>query len=107
MRFEMFPSESVSGATVYKTQSAELAEGGIATTIDLQTVQPLAYRERQASLKADALYDQLGSAIQGAKKRGPLDDPSAQDALGLPERRQKRHGRTLQRAGQDRIQAQR
>ena len=103
----MFPSESVSGATVYKTQSAELVEGGIATTIDLQTVQPLAYRERQASLKADALYDQLGSAIQGAKKRGPLDDPSGQDALGLPERRQKRHGRTFQRAGQDRIQAQR
>ena len=71
VRFEMFPSESVSGATVYKTQSAELIEGGIATTIDLQTVQPLAYRERQASLKADALYYQLGSAIQGAKKIAP------------------------------------
>ena len=71
VRFEMFPSESVSGATVYKTQSAELAEGGIATTIDLQTVQPLSYRERQLSLKADALYYQLGSKIEGAKKYAP------------------------------------
>ena len=71
VRFEMFPAESVSGATVYKTQSAEIVEGGIATTIDLQTVQPLAYRERTVSLKADALYYQLGKRIQGAKKYAP------------------------------------
>lgn len=71
VRFEMFPAESVSGATVYKTQSAEIVEGGIATTIDLQTVSPLAWRERTLSLKADALYYQLGSHIQGAKKVAP------------------------------------
>lgn len=71
VRFEMFPSESVSGATVYKTQSAELVEGGIATTIDLQTVQPLAYKERQLALKADALYYQLGADIDGAKTTAP------------------------------------
>ncbi|MDC8772899.1 TonB-dependent receptor [Roseateles albus] len=71
VRFEMFPSESVSGATVYKTQSAELIEGGIATTIDLQTVQPLAYKERQLALKADALYYQMGSKIDGAKTTAP------------------------------------
>lgn len=71
VRFEMFPAESVSGATVYKTQSAEIVEGGIATTIDLQTVSPLAWRERTLSLKADALYYQLGSKIEGAKKVAP------------------------------------
>ncbi|MEO5689243.1 MAG: TonB-dependent receptor [Burkholderiaceae bacterium] len=71
VRFEMFPSESVSGAKVYKTQSAELIEGGIATTIDLQTVSPLAYKERNASLKTDALYYQQGNAIEGAKKWAP------------------------------------
>ncbi|WP_457420467.1 TonB-dependent receptor [Roseateles sp. P5_E7] len=71
VRFEMFPSESVSGATVYKTQSAEIVEGGIATSIDLQTVSPLAWRERTLSLKADALYYQLGSKIEGAKKVAP------------------------------------
>jgi TonB-dependent receptor len=56
VRFEQFPSESLSGAIVYKTQNADLVEGGVATTIDLQTVQPLKYNGRQASLKADALY---------------------------------------------------
>ncbi|RZL37492.1 MAG: TonB-dependent receptor [Rubrivivax sp.] len=71
VRFEMFPAESVSGATVYKTQSAEIVEGGIATSIDLQTVSPLAWRERTLSLKADALYYQLGNKIEGAKKVAP------------------------------------
>lgn len=71
VRFEQFPSESLSGATVYKTQSAELVEGGIATTIDLQTVQPLKYNGRQASLKADALVYELARDIPGADKVKP------------------------------------
>lgn len=71
VRFEMFPSESVSGATIHKSQSAAITEGGIATTIDLQTVSPLAWRERTVSLKADALYYQLGGDIDGAKKFAP------------------------------------
>ncbi len=56
VRFEQFPSESLSGAIVYKTQNADLVEGGVASSIDLQTVAPLKYNGRQASLKADALY---------------------------------------------------
>ncbi|MGW8391866.1 TonB-dependent receptor [Pseudoduganella sp. HUAS MS19] len=58
VRFEQFPSESLSGAIVYKTQNADLVEGGVASSIDLQTVSPLKYNGRQASLKADALYYQ-------------------------------------------------
>ena len=71
VRFEMFPSESISGARVYKTQSAEIVEGGIATSVDLQTVDPLAYKERNASIKADAEYYKQGADIQGAKKVAP------------------------------------
>jgi TonB-dependent receptor len=71
VRFEMFPSESISGAKVYKTQSAEIVEGGIATTVDLQTVSPLAYKERTASIKADGEYYKQGADIQGAKKVAP------------------------------------
>ncbi|MDL2357414.1 MAG: TonB-dependent receptor, partial [Pseudomonadota bacterium] len=71
VRFEQFPSESISGATVYKTQSAELVEGGIATTIDLQTVSPLKYSGRQATLKADALYYPIAKDIAGAKAAKP------------------------------------
>ena len=71
VRFEQFPSESLSGATIYKTQSAEVVEGGIATTIDLQTVSPLKYNGRQASLKADALYYEIGRDVPGASKTAP------------------------------------
>lgn len=71
VRFEQFPSESLSGATVYKTQQADLAEGGIATTIDLQTVSPLKMNGRQVVLRADALYYPLGKDIQGADKSAP------------------------------------
>jgi TonB-dependent receptor len=71
VRFEQFPSESVTGATVYKTQSAEIVEGGIATTIDLQTVRPLSYKERQASLKVDGLWYELSRDIPGAPKVKP------------------------------------
>jgi TonB-dependent receptor len=71
VRFEQFPAESISGATVYKTQNAELVEGGIATTIDLQTVSPLKYKDRQVSLKADALYYPLAKDIPGGDKSAP------------------------------------
>ena len=71
VRFEMFPSESISGAKVYKTQSAEIVEGGIATTVDLQTINPLAYKERTASFKADGEYYKQGADIEGAKKLAP------------------------------------
>lgn len=71
VRFEMFPSESISGAKVYKTQSASFIEGGIATSVDLQTIDPLAYRERTASVKADAEYYKQGADISGAKKVAP------------------------------------
>ena len=72
VRFEQFPSESLSGAIVYKTQNADLVEGGVATTIDLQTVQPLKYNGRQASLKADALYYPLAQDVDAQSVRPRL-----------------------------------
>ncbi|HSW04393.1 TonB-dependent receptor [Aquabacterium sp.] len=71
VRFELFPSESVTGAIVHKTQSADLVEGGIATTVDLLTVQPLKYSERLVSLKADALYYPMGRDLPGASSTAP------------------------------------
>ncbi len=72
VRFEQFPSESLSGAIVYKTQNADLVEGGVATTIDLQTVQPLKYNGRQASLKVDALYYPLAKDVDAQTVRPRL-----------------------------------
>ncbi|GAC1610007.1 MAG: TonB-dependent receptor [Aquirhabdus sp.] len=71
VRFEQFPSESLSGATIHKTQSAELVEGGVATSIDLLTVEPLKFKERQISLKADALYYPIANQIPGSSSTAP------------------------------------
>ncbi|GGY44968.1 TonB-dependent receptor [Pseudoduganella albidiflava] len=72
VRFEQFPSESLSGAVVYKTQNADLIEGGVATSIDLQTVQPLKYKGRQLSVKADALFYPLANDVDAKAWRPRL-----------------------------------
>ncbi|MFP5391955.1 MAG: TonB-dependent receptor [Gammaproteobacteria bacterium] len=71
VRFEQFPSESLSGAIVYKSQNAEIVEGGVATSIDLQTVQPLKFKERQASVQADVLHYAIGSQVSRGKATKP------------------------------------
>ncbi len=38
---DIFPTETLSGAVVYKTPSAEQIESGLAGTVDLQTLKPL------------------------------------------------------------------
>ncbi|MDR3508483.1 MAG: TonB-dependent receptor [Caulobacteraceae bacterium] len=43
VRWEIYPSEAVSGVSVYKSQSADLIAGGVAATIDIKTIRPLDY----------------------------------------------------------------
>ncbi|WP_026016803.1 TonB-dependent receptor [Catenovulum agarivorans] len=45
VEFDLYPSEIMSGVTVYKTPEAKLTTQGVAGTIDLQTVRPLAADE--------------------------------------------------------------
>ncbi|MDP1631699.1 MAG: TonB-dependent receptor [Caulobacter sp.] len=44
VRWEIYPSEVVSGVQVYKSQSADLIAGGVAATINISTLSPLDYR---------------------------------------------------------------
>ncbi|MEM5552662.1 TonB-dependent receptor [Pseudoalteromonas neustonica] len=46
VEFDLYPSEIMSGVTVYKTPSASLDAEGIAGVIDMQTVKPLSKGER-------------------------------------------------------------
>ena len=71
VRFDQFPAESISGAVVNKTTSAELIEGGISTTVDLQTIQPLSMKERAFTLKADGLYYAMSRDIPNGNKIKP------------------------------------
>ncbi len=44
VRWEIYPSEVVSGVQVYKSQSADLIAGGVAATINIDTIAPLDYK---------------------------------------------------------------
>lgn len=63
--FQQFPSELVSGALVYKTQQADLPEGGVAGVVELTSIRPLDYGKRllQAEVRAD--YQPKGDDVIG------------------------------------------
>jgi iron complex outermembrane receptor protein len=65
VRWEIYPSEVVSGADVYKSQSADLVAGGVAGTIDIKTIRPFDYSGPKAMLRGGPVYYEAGSDIPG------------------------------------------
>lgn len=63
VRWEIYPSEVVSGVKVYKTQSADLIAGGVAATIDIATLQPLDYDGEALVIRGGPVYYDGGSDI--------------------------------------------
>ncbi|MDB5430052.1 MAG: TonB-dependent receptor [Caulobacter sp.] len=56
VRWEIYPSEVVSGVQVYKSQSADLIAGGVAATINISTVSPLEYKGPTFVFRGGAVY---------------------------------------------------
>ncbi|QUD88295.1 TonB-dependent receptor [Phenylobacterium montanum] len=63
VRWEIYPSEDVSGVTVYKSQSADLIAGGVAATIDIRTLRPLDYSGPKLVVRLGPLYNDGGASI--------------------------------------------
>ncbi len=63
VRWEIYPSEVVSGVKVYKSQSADLIAGGVAATIDIATLQPLDYSGESLVLRGGPVYYEAGSDL--------------------------------------------
>lgn len=55
VNFNQFPAELINAIAIYKTQQANLVEGGVAGTIEIETLGPLDYGRRriQAELKGN------------------------------------------------------
>ncbi|MDK1289745.1 TonB-dependent receptor [Pseudoalteromonas umbrosa] len=88
VEFDLYPSEIMSGVTVYKTPSANLEAEGIAGVIDMQTVRPLSMDERV--LQVNALYEKsdigkLNPDADDAGLRGTFSyiDQFADDKYGV------------------------
>ncbi|MBP2161018.1 MULTISPECIES: TonB-dependent receptor [Asticcacaulis] len=63
VRWEIYPSEVVSGVSVYKSSQASLIAGGISGTVDIQTIRPLEYRGPELVARAGAVYYDGGTAL--------------------------------------------
>ncbi len=76
VRWEIFPSEVVSGVEVYKSSEAKLISGGISGTVDIQTIRPLDYKGPALTVRAGLVsydggsslpnYDTMGYRASGA-----------------------------------------
>lgn len=61
--FNVFASELFSAITVRKTQSAEVDEGSLGATVDLQTAHPLDYKKTTVAASAQGNYNDLRGAV--------------------------------------------
>ncbi|HEY2068902.1 MAG TPA: TonB-dependent receptor [Rhizomicrobium sp.] len=65
VRWEIFPSEVVSGVQLYKTQSADMISGGIAGVVNINTLAPLDYDGPTFTLRAGPSYNEEANKLPG------------------------------------------
>ncbi|WP_243450874.1 TonB-dependent receptor [Sphingosinicella sp. CPCC 101087] len=70
VNFNQFPSELINGITIYKTQQANLVEGGVAGTIELETLRPLDFDRRRIQGEIKFNYSPYQDRIVGENGLG-------------------------------------
>ncbi len=87
VEFDQYPSELISGVTVYKTPDAGLVGQGLSGTLDMQTVRPLSFSDRVISLSGRYQKNSLGKAAgedaYGNRINFSYVDTFADGTLGL------------------------
>jgi len=56
--FTILSSDFINVLKVLKTPSADMSEGGLAATVDVETLNPLSVRGRKLSFTSEAIYDE-------------------------------------------------
>jgi iron complex outermembrane receptor protein len=70
VEFDQYPSELISGVTVYKTPDAGLMAQGLSGTADLQTIRPLGQQGRTFAMNARLEKNSNGELNSGVSDRG-------------------------------------
>lgn len=88
VQFDVYPSEIISGVTVYKTPSANIINQGIAGTVDLRTVRPLDVDERVMQLNVSVEQNSLKKSNADGEDTGyrgtfSFVDKFADDTVGV------------------------
>ena len=60
VNFSLYPGEVIRRGIVYKTATPDLIEGGVASTVDLQTIRPLGLKKNLRNVNAYYLYNEMG-----------------------------------------------
>lgn len=88
IRYEQFPAELLTGASVFKSPTAAQVEGAIAGQVDLKTVRPLDFDKTKVVLNGRAIYSDLADKVQDTSPWGWIGSASVvtqllDDTLGL------------------------
>ena len=70
VEFDQYPSEMISQAIVYKTPDATLMGQGLAGTVDMQTIRPLAYGKRALVANARYVWNDISALNKDASDDG-------------------------------------
>lgn len=65
VNFNQFPSELINEIMIYKSQQADLVEGGVAGTIELGTLRPLAFNRRRIQGEIKVNYSRQQDNVLG------------------------------------------
>jgi iron complex outermembrane receptor protein len=65
VNFKKFPSELVDKVVIYKSQQADLVEGGTSGTIDVNSLRAVDYGESQTTLQATGIYNSYYHNVDG------------------------------------------
>lgn len=70
VNFNQFPSELVNNIKIYKTQQANLVEGGVAGTIDIGTLRPLDFGKMRVQGEIKTNYSPYQDKVTGSSAWG-------------------------------------
>jgi len=65
VNFKKFPSELVDKVVIYKSQQADLVEGGTSGTIDVNSLRAVDYGKSQTTVQAAGIYNSFYSDVEG------------------------------------------
>ena len=88
VEFDQYPSEMISQAIVYKTPDATLMGQGLAGTVDMQTIRPLAYGKQALVANARYVWNDISALNSDAPDDGyrasfTYVDQFADDTFGV------------------------
>ncbi|MDZ4261315.1 MAG: TonB-dependent receptor [Pseudomonadota bacterium] len=70
VNYKKFPSDLSDKVVVYKSQQADLVEGGVAGTVNINSLRPLDFGRRKITVDVSAIYNEVSANQEGENGLG-------------------------------------